>query len=740
MKKYKLILAALACAMLASCGSPAPEVLSFTTAKFKTGDDPAWSAQEFDDSEWEEMTVAGIYDKYGYKDYDGYSWYRLHFTLPANMKTPKGVDVLRISLGPVDDCDQTFLNGKLIGGIGVMDGEYSSEDTYMFERDYYVEMNDPALVWGGENVLAVRVYDGNGEGGIWGSGISVSRAANLDFFDVALDFEYPSLNSSVCRLSLKDNASSPISMDFSGRAVYDGQKTVKFVRNENLKLSPGESFSKEYDIEIDGHTRVIFDFVNNANGRRYSHSVVPKYVLTPEAPDTPEINGPRLMGARPGNPVLYKIPASGLKPMSYDVIGLPEGLAVDKEKGIVTGSVKRAGEYKVTFVAENSVGKAEKEFTFVIGDTIALTPPLGWNSWNCWGVSVSQDKVRSSAQALLDMGLQDYGWTYINIDDAWQGPQRAKDGGIVANDRFPDIKGLGEWLHSNGLKLGIYSSPGPYTCGKYEGSWQHEAQDAATYSDWGVDYLKYDWCGYSRIFAAEGDDSRAAYVKPYAFMGDILASQPRDIVYSLCQYGMDDVWEWGASVKGNCWRTTGDIGDSWESMAEIGFRQGEHWQYAGPGHWNDPDMLVLGKVGWGPSLHDTTLSPDEQYSHITLWCLLDSPLLMGCDISQLDAFNKGLVSNPEVLAVNQDALGQAAHIVWEKDEIQIWAKDLEDGGKAVGIFNLGPVDFLGVLPVAEAAGLDADVVVRDLWKRQEASLSKLFVPSHGCKLYKISEQ
>ena len=197
------------------------------------------------------------------------------------------------------------------------------------------------------------------------------------------------------------------------------------------------------------------------------------------------------------------------------------------------------------------------------------------------------------------------------------------------------MKSLSNYVHSKGLKLGIYSGPGPLTCAGFTASYQYEQQDAQRYADWGIDYLKYDWCSYGNVAK---DQSLPELKKPYLVMRAALDKVSRDIVYSLCQYGMGNVWEWGTEVGGNCWRTTGDITDTWTSMSKIGFNQAGHEKYAGAGHWNDPDMLVVGLVGWGPQLHPTHLTPDEQYTHISLWSLLSAPLLIGCDLSKLDDF------------------------------------------------------------------------------------------------------
>jgi hypothetical protein len=277
------------------------------------------------------------------------------------------------------------------------------------------------------------------------------------------------------------------------------------------------------------------------------------------------------------------------------------------------------------------------------------------------------------------------------------------------------------------------------TCGGYTASYKYELNDARSFAEWGVDYLKYDWCSYDGIAK---DTSLAERKKPYFVMRDALDAVNRDIVYSLCQYGMSKVWQWGDEVGGNLWRTTGDITDTWESMKEIGFNQTENLPYAGPGHWNDPDMLVVGWVGWGPNLHPTRLSPDEQYTHISLWCLLSSPLLIGCDLQRLDTFTLNLLTNDEVIAINQDPLGnQASQVILEGD-MQVWLKNLADGNKAVGIFNLAdstvhyPFNFA-------TAGLPEDLNVRDLWRQKDlgkfTGTLETSIPSHGVVLLKVSQ-
>jgi alpha-galactosidase len=470
-------------------------------------------------------------------------------------------------------------------------------------------------------------------------------------------------------------------------------------------------------------------------------------ILTPKPPATPRINGPRVFGVRPGHPFLYTIPATGDRPMEFAADGLPAGLKVDARTGRITGSLSHKGRHVVTLRARNARGQAARAFTIVCGDRIALTPPLGWNSWNCFAGAVDEAKVRSAARAMADSGLVNHGWAYINIDDCWsikpgsndpllKGAARDARGRINSNKKFPDMKALCDYIHGRGLKAGIYSSPGPLTCAGFTACYRHEDQDARRFAEWGFDYLKYDWCSYGDI--ARNPD-QAALQKPYRVMRAALDRADRDIVYSLCQYGMGDVWKWGVEVGGNCWRTTGDITDSWSSMSGIGFSQAGHEKHAGPGHWNDPDMLVVGQVGWG-SLHPTHLTPNEQYTHISLWCLLAAPLLIGCDMAHLDDFTLNLLTNDEVLEVDQDPLGRQAGRVARDGDREVWAKDMEDGSKAVGLFNRGEVPARVAVKWSDL-GITGRHTVRDLWRQQDvgefAGQFEASVPRHGVVLVRI---
>jgi alpha-galactosidase len=294
---------------------------------------------------------------------------------------------------------------------------------------------------------------------------------------------------------------------------------------------------------------------------------------------------------------------------------------------------------------------------------------------------------------------------------------------MVPNIKFPDMKALADYVHSRGLKLGIYSSPGPVTCGGYEGSYGHEEQDAKIFAEWGIDYLKYDWCSAGRIY--KDSDLRAAYQK----MGLALARCGRPIVYSLCEYGMGDVWTWGPKVSANLWRTTGDIQDNWKSMSDIGFSQSRLAPYAGPGHWNDPDMLEIGNGG---------MNNTEYRTHFSLWCLLSAPLMAGNDLRTMSSATLEILTNREVIAVDQDPLGKQAERRAVREGIEIWSKPLADGSQAVGIFNRNDEERPAALTWAQLGLSARPKALRDLWQHRDlepvADGWQGRIPAHGVVL------
>lgn len=365
---------------------------------------------------------------------------------------------------------------------------------------------------------------------------------------------------------------------------------------------------------------------------------------------------------------------------------------------------------------------------------VAQTPPMGWNSWNHFRRNIDDKTVREQADAMVSSGMRDAGYVYVNIDDTWEG-ERDAQGFIHPNSKFPDMKALADYVHGKGLKLGIYSSPGAKTCAGFEGSLGHEQQDADTYAKWGIDYLKYDLCGLRSELKAAPTAAAAHQIMigAYKKMHDALQKTGRPIVLSLCEYGNDAVWRWGQDVGGNLWRTTGDISDRYSRMAEIGFGQAGLSKFAGPGHWNDPDMLEVGNGG---------MKPEEYRTHMSLWAILAAPLLAGNDLATMTPETISLLTNRDVIAIDQDKLGRQGDRDDAEGPIEIWDKPLSDGSKAVGIFNRHPGPMTATLNFKDV-GFTGGVQARDIWAAKE--LGKLegsytvTVPGHGVVLLRVKE-
>jgi alpha-galactosidase len=362
-----------------------------------------------------------------------------------------------------------------------------------------------------------------------------------------------------------------------------------------------------------------------------------------------------------------------------------------------------------------------------LAQQLAQTPPMGWNSWNKFAEKINGQTVKEIADAMVSSGMKDAGYVYVNIDDTWQG-KRDAEGVLQPNEKFPDMKGLADYVHSKGLKIGIYSSPGPKTCAGYEGSYQHEAQDAQTWAAWGIDYLKYDWCSAKDVYKDE--EMPAVYKK----MGDALKATGRPIVFSLCQYGKQKVWEWGAASGGNLWRTTGDIEASWKSMSSIGFdKQTGLDQYAGPGHWNDPDMLEVG---------NDRMDAVEDKCHMSLWAMLAAPLLAGNDIRSMSDDTKEILLNKEIIAIDQDKLGRQGTRVTKDGRTETWMKPLSNGDLAVAMFNRDDRDQLMIVKWSDL-GITGKHEVRDVWHHADRGRIKdLFeaeVSSHGAVVIRVAK-
>jgi alpha-galactosidase len=458
-------------------------------------------------------------------------------------------------------------------------------------------------------------------------------------------------------------------------------------------------------------------------------------MLTPKPGPAPRINGPALHGCRPGNPFLYRIPTTGERPMQFAVEALPAGLRVDAVSGIITGTAPDQGEHRVILRATNRHGTDQMPFLIVSGDKLALTPPLGWNHWYTHYDRVTDRLIRDAAEAMVRSGMADVGYQYVSIDDCWMnapkagdplrvGPLRDDQGNILPNRHFPDMRALTDAIHAHGLKAGIYTSPGPFTCAGYAGAYEHEEQDARQFAAWGFDLLKYDWCSYGDV--VKGDTSLAALQRPYRLMSDLLRRQPRDIILNLCQYGMGNVWEWGAEVGGHSWRTAGDLGFELDRVFEVALKNAEHRAWSKPGAWNDPDYIQIGYIGNARGMGEPRpcpLTPTEQYAFMSLWSLMAAPLFFSGDMNRLDEFTLNVLCNPEVIAINQDPLGQCARAVNLTDTTFFMLKDLADGSKAIGLGNRGRQDAEITVRWADLE-LAGPQVVRDVWRNRDLAVQR----------------
>lgn len=723
--------------------------------KFMNGDSLAWVLPDYNDTNWKPIKVGSYWQANGYDIPSGYAWYRIKFTLSSDLKKKADLDSLLISLGKIDDCDQTFINGKLLGQNAILiSGTDNIPIKNLWElkwarsitRNYTLSINDPRLQWDRENLLAVRVLNMFGMGGLYTSPVNIRMKNKTDY--LLFDFDTIGLerkpDGMLSKTLVVQNNSS--FSDIKGKLILEitDLKTQKTLTIKVYDVHLGENDKQYYTISFKGdlsqRMKIDCSFVESNTNYKVNHTQNLPYILTPKSSENPKINGAKIVGVGTGSDFIFRIPATGIRPITFYAENLPVGLSLDINSGIITGNVKQPGEYTVKLTAENKLGKVSRNLKIVVGNRIALTPPMGWNSWNGLGYDVSEDKIYNATDVLVSSGLADHGYRYVNTDIGWEPMQRDSVEPVVPNHKFPDMKAMTDYIHSCGLQAGIYISAGPTACSVNGtplgiGSYGHNESDAQTFANWGFDYLKYDWCSYPAK-----DYSRKSLQKPFIMMKDALNRTGRDFVYSL---GGLNSWEWGDSIGGNLWRVVSDIEDNWESVKK-GFNLEVTAPYARPGSWNDPDMLVLGWGWYGDDierLHPSHLTPDEQYSHIGLWALLSAPLLIGCDLSKLDDFTFNLLANDEVIDIDQDPLGRQALPAVKNGDYIIMVKDLEDGSKAAGLFNLTK-DNLKIEVPWEILKIIGKQNIRDIWRQRDLGVFdnkfESEVPPHGVVLVKIS--
>lgn len=534
---------------------------------------------------------------------------------------------------------------------------------------------------------------------------------------------------------------------------------------------------------------VIFSIIAaatlTANGQKavkkgvYDARTAEWQILTPPAPEAPRINGPKIYGGRPGKIFLYRIPCEGLRPVSFKAEGLPSGLTLDSEKGIITGTTpQEKGTYEIKFTATNKKGSASRDFKIVVGDKIALTPPMGWNTWGGHMLKVSNDLMKRAADIIVNKGLADVGFQYISIDDCWMridpdffsknkemfakrtpgfpfekvvGPPRDECGRILTNSFFPDMKEMTDYIHSFGLKAGIYSGPGPQTCQLFVSSFGYEASDAKQFSDWGFDLLKYDMCSYRDIMtrlnkALPEGSPEISEITIWQPMSDFLYNQNRDMIYNLCQYGRQNPWLWAPEINIQTWRTGDDLNHNVETYFKVALRVMKDLRdYSKPGQWNDPDFMYIGKIHdyrnkMAPP-QEIPLNSNQRYQYVSLWSMITVPYFFSANMDELDDFTVGLLRNADLVNVNQDELGHVAEVVRETEKEVVIMKKLADGSMAVGLFNRDPSADRLISLKWEEVGMPGERMVRDLWRQKELGKAKdglsVNISPDGCAVLRI---
>jgi alpha-galactosidase len=509
----------------------------------------------------------------------------------------------------------------------------------------------------------------------------------------------------------------------------------------------------------------------------YDARIGEKEVLTPTPALTPRLNGPQVYGIRPDKIFIYRIPCQGERPIRFEADGLPTGLDLNPETGIITGRVsKTVGEYQVTFKAVNRHGKAERLFKIKVGDKIALTPPTGWNSWGGHMVDVSDKIMRTATDVFVNRGLADVGFQYIGVDDCWMrlsqkmydkrepkviarqatydykstgtiGPVRDEYGNILPNGKFPDMKAMTDYIHSFGLKAGMYSGPGRVTCQRWAGSEGHEKADADQYAAWGFDLFKYD--------LGPGKYQEDIYMKRipgyttmdyWRPMSQYIHAQDRDIVFNLCQYGMYEPWKWAPSIGIQTWRMGSDLNHDIHSYFDTALQiAGPLREYSKPGQWNDPDFMYLHRIRnhmkMGEPSVEIPLDTNQRYQYATLWSIICAPYFFSCDIDNIDTFTIRLLANADLLNINQDELGHVAEVVRNQNNQTVMIKRLTDGTQVLAVFNRDAKQEAVIDVSWDSIGVREPAQVYDAWRQKDMGACKggisVRLSPNGVGLFKI---
>ncbi|MFW5886881.1 MAG: hypothetical protein ACOCUL_03910, partial [Bacteroidota bacterium] len=622
------------------------QILLFEGWKYHSGDNIEWAKPNFDDSNWKVISPRLFWMNYVYQDKkNGFAWYRNKVIIPSTLKENAYLkDSVQFILGQIDDADQIYLNGYLLGinNEVVSPGNEPFSDFpddqvgYSLFRRYVIHVDDPRINWDEENTIAIRTHDGSM---IFNSLQNISMVDIKDYLKINIHqfpYELEDKDKYRKKISVENNYIHPFTGNiiFKIINVYSGE--VLYKKDLPVTFEVGEREEFTYNFSLDQSEQHIALFIFNQEGTdNYAirKQEIP-YILTPPEQEEPRIHGPGIYGQQVDNDFLYRIPASGEGPMYFSCKNLPEGLQVDSTTGIIKGKISKKGPYKVVFVAKNDFGESRKDFLIKVGDKISLTPPMGWNSRHCFGLDVSAEKIKQTVDYMVSSGLVNYGWSYINIDDGWSSKKRTKKGFLQGSDDFPDMKELVNYIHSKGLKVGLYSTPGKNTCKGFPGSYGYEMKDAKTLADWGIDFLKYEWCSYHDIAR---DASLPELQKPYVLMKKCLDKTGRDIIYSISQKGMGKVWEWGEEVGGHLWKITIPIKDQWHQVYANAYLLVEENLFISEG-WNDPGELLPGWLLGNKFPRPTRLTISEQYSQVSLWAIMSAPMILGNDLSKLDDF------------------------------------------------------------------------------------------------------